>query len=135
MSLPYLDVTVTADTQRFWTELGSGRITIPWCNSCNTHVWFPKPVCPACLSPVTDERTLAGEGVVYSFSIVHRGVSELSVDGPYVLAYVSLDGGPTVLSNLVGPGMSDVAIGDRVRLAAPDRAVAIGAFRFERVPQ
>lgn len=133
MSLPYLDVATTADTARFWAELAAGRVTIPWCRTCDTHVWFPKPLCPACMTAVEGERTLSGEGVVYSYSIVHRGPERFTADGPYVLAYVSLDGGPTVLSNIVGDDGLAVAIGDRVRLVAPEEPGAVGAFRFERV--
>ena len=44
----------------------------------------------------------SGGGEVYSFSIVHRGADGFVDAAPYVLSYVTMDGGPTVLSNVVG---------------------------------
>lgn len=131
--LPYPEVTTTADTERFWSELAAGRFTVPWCSRCDTWVWHPKPICNRCLEEADGERTLSGTGTVYSFSIVHRGAPHFETDGPYVLSYVSLDGGPTVMSNIVGEDALDVSIGDRVRLVAPDQDVKVGACRFERV--
>jgi len=133
VQLPYLDVETTADTERFWSELAEGRITIPWCTRCDTWVWHPRPICPQCLEAVDDERTLTGDGTVYTFSIVHRAAPGFDDVGPYVLSYVALDGGPTVMSNIIGDGALDVAIGDRVRLVAPDEDVKVGACRFERL--
>ncbi|TRW46687.1 Zn-ribbon domain-containing OB-fold protein [Georgenia yuyongxinii] len=132
-TLPYPDVETTADSKRFWEELAHGRITLPWCNTCDTYVWFPRPLCPRCLTVVNAERTLAGEGDVYSFSIVHRAAPGFTVDRPYVFAYITLDDGPTVLSNVVGDDALDVSIGDRVRLVAPPQPVKSGALRFVRV--
>ncbi|NNH03951.1 DNA-binding protein [Microbacterium ulmi] len=107
-------------------------MTLPWCAVCDRHVWFPKPICPACLTTVEAERTLSGSGDVYSFSIVHRGVPAFADASPYVLAYVSLDDGPTVLANIVGDDALDVAIGDRVALVAGSAPLAMGALRFAR---
>ena len=130
--LPYLEVPTTPDSQRFWEELAAGRFTIPWCTTCDTWVWHPRTVCPRCLCTVDAERTLDGGGEVYSFSIVHRGADGFEGVTPYVLAYVTMDGGPTVLANIVGAASLDVAITDRVRLVAPDAPVSTGAVRFER---
>lgn len=130
--LPYPEVPVTPDSERFWGELASGRITLPWCTTCDTWVWHPRPLCPRCLTAVDAERTLPGEGTVYSFSIVHRGAEGFEYAVPYVSSYVALDGGPTVLSNVVGADALDVAIGDRVRFVRPATEVAVGALRFER---
>lgn len=130
--LSSLDVDTTNETRRFWQELAHGRITLPWCAVCDTHVWFPKALCTVCLTPVTEERTLPGTGEVYTYSIVHRGTPAFRGAEPYVLAYVVLDGGPTVLSNIVGEDALEVAIGDRVRIATPTESVEYGALRFVR---
>lgn len=132
--MPYLEVATTPDSQRFWEELAAGRFTIPWCAECDTWVWHPRAVCPRCLSTVDAERTLPGGGEVYSFSIVHRGADGFGDAAPYVLSYVTMDGGPTVLSNVVGDDCLRLSIGDRVRLIAPDAPVSAGALRFVRMP-
>lgn len=131
--LPNVEVATTPDSQRFWQELAEGRFTIPWCAECDTWVWHPRTVCPRCLSTVDVERTLSGKGEVYSFSVVHRGAEGFEKVVPYVLAYVAMEGGPTVLANIVGRASLDVSIGERVRLVAPDAADSVAAARFERV--
>jgi len=131
--LPYLEVETTVDTERFWSELAAGRFVLPWCSRCDTWVWQPRPICPRCLEEADAERRWSGEGAVYSFSIVHRGTPGFDAGGPYVLSYVTLDDGPTVMSNIVGAGALDVAIGDRVRLVGPVENVKVGACRFELI--
>lgn len=49
-----------------------------------------------------------GQGVVHSYSVMRR------VETPYVLAYVRLDEGVVLLSNIVDCDVDDVAIGQRV---------------------
>ena len=38
---------------------------------------------------------------------------------PYVFALVSLDGGPTIMANVLADDLAQVAVGRRVRLAGP----------------
>jgi enoyl-CoA hydratase/carnithine racemase len=57
-------------------------------------------------------------GRIYSFSVVHRGVSErFQARTPYVLALVDLDGGGRVLSNVVD------SPAERLEIGAPVKAV------------
>lgn len=91
---------------------------MPWCDGCDTYVWRPRSHCTACYQPVSGWRTLAGTGEIYSFSVVHRGDGLFADIGPYVLAWISLDGGPTVLANVTAADVSQVRIGARVVLAS-----------------
>jgi uncharacterized OB-fold protein len=52
-----------------------------------------------------------GRGVVYSFSVVRRAAGEWSEATPYVLAYVTLDEGITLVANIVGCATADVEVG------------------------
>ncbi|GGJ42825.1 Zn-ribbon domain-containing OB-fold protein [Streptomyces brasiliensis] len=100
----------------FWAGLAEGRIVLPWCEGCRQTVWLPKAYCPTCLQPVAGSQELAGTGEIYSLTVVHRGEGAWKEHAPYVLAYVALDGGPTMIANLAGDG-TGLAIGQRVRLA------------------
>lgn len=62
------------------------------------------------------KRRLADEGLLRSFTIVHRAAP--GVPTPYVSAVVDLDGGGTVKANLVNvePTPEAVNLGMRVRL-------------------
>lgn len=72
-------------------------------------------------SPFTGGATewfeASGKGTIYSCSLSHRA------DPPYCLAYVKLDEGPIMMSNIVADDMTTVAIGQRVQVtfeAGPD---------------
>jgi uncharacterized OB-fold protein len=52
----------------------------------------------------------AGTGVIYTFSVMVRAAA------PFVLAFVTLDEGPTLLSNLVNCEPGALAIGQPVRV-------------------
>ncbi|MGH9025584.1 MAG: Zn-ribbon domain-containing OB-fold protein [Acidimicrobiia bacterium] len=62
------------------------------------------------------KRRLTDEGIVRSFTIVHRAAP--GVPTPYVSAVVDLDGGGTVKANVVNvdPSPDAVKLGMRVRL-------------------
>ena len=51
-----------------------------------------------------------GRGIVYSYSVMRR------VPAPYALAYVTLDEGVTMMTNLVDCDLDAIRIGQRVRV-------------------
>jgi uncharacterized OB-fold protein len=51
---------------------------------------------------------------VYSFTVSHRGMGPWASHAPYVIAYVELEEGPRVLTNLVDCDPGAVRIGDPV---------------------
>ena len=57
---------------------------------------------------------MASEGVgeIYSVSVMRRGEG-----APFAVAYVTLDEGPAVLTNIVDCDPDTLAIGQRVRIA------------------
>lgn len=129
--LPAPDITADEGSERLWSELAHGRVVLGWCTGCDTHVWPPAPRCRRCMRPVDEERTLAGTGRLYSYSVVHRPAR--GFPAPYVLAYVELDGGPTVMANLVDVELDRLRVGDAVELVAPEPGATYGAFRFRTV--
>lgn len=101
---------VTPETQPFWDAATEGKLLIKRCGACGEPHYPPRALCPACLSPETRWEEAAGTGAVYSLSTLRRGP-----DAPYTVAYVTLDEGPAVLTNLDG-APEDFAIGTRVRV-------------------
>lgn len=99
---------VLPDTAAYWQAASEGRLLVKRCSACGEHHHYPRDICPFCLSEATEWRQAAGTGTVYSFSTMGQG------DAAYTLAYVTLDEGPTMLTNLVDG--SDWAIGQRVRV-------------------
>jgi Predicted nucleic-acid-binding protein containing a Zn-ribbon len=102
---------VTIESKPFWDAAAEGRFLIKRCNGCRKAFWYPRSICPLCGNPDTAWEESPGEGGVYSFSIMRR-----SPTGPYALAYVTLDEGPKVLTNIVDVAPEALKIGMRVKV-------------------
>lgn len=98
------------ETQPFWDAAAEGRLLIKRCGACGEPHYYPRALCPFCLSADTRWEEAAGTGSIYTFSTMRRGK-----DAPYTLAYVTLDEGPAVLTNL-DADPATLAIGQRVRV-------------------
>ena len=102
---------VTTETAQFWSQVNEGRLTVPHCRSCNKFHWYPRANCPFCLSDSIELKPAKGTGTIYSFSVSRRGKDS------YVIAYVTLDEGPTMMTNIVNADNAKLAIGQPVRVA------------------
>lgn len=117
--LPGVDLALNPEDLPFFDALDRGEVAVPWCVHCDDHVWPPRTRCVACYREVEEWRALAGTGEVYSFSVVHRGEGVFAKRPPYVFALVALDGGPTIMANVVADDLAAISVGSRVRLAGP----------------
>lgn len=94
-----------------WWLLGSR------CSRCEEVVFPAMSDCPNCVSHDTMRPfRIAGRGRLRDFVVVHRGASGFSL--PYVQAFIALDGGPVIYSNLEGvePDDSRIEIGAEVEM-------------------
>ena len=101
---------VLPETQAYWTAADEGRLLVKRCNSCGQFHHYPRDICPHCLSSETVWQDAAGTGTVYSFSTMGSG------EAAYTLAFVTLDEGVTLMTNLVDCDPATVRIGDKVRV-------------------
>jgi len=113
--LPAPEPVFEADTEVYWRAAGEGRFVLPRCEECGAYVWIPRPHCPADLAP-TRWVEASGRGVVYSHTTVHRGERAYAKRPPFVLAYVELDEGLRIMSNIVGCEPAEVSIGMPVKV-------------------
>jgi uncharacterized OB-fold protein len=126
--LPTVAPSVDAETKPFWDATQAGTLLLKRCRSCESVFWYPRTMCPVCGSLDTEWTEASGRGSVHSFTIVRRGGPGVYQDAvPYVLAYVELDEGPRVLTNIVDCDPDAVRIGDGVSVvfhaAGPDAAL------------
>ena len=108
---------VTELTQPFWDAAKAGRLAIQRCGDCKHYNHPPRPLCDACLSDNLAFEDVTGSGTVWSYTVMHqKSVAGFEDSVPYLTALVELDEQPMLLlpSNL--PGVSDVAIGQRVHV-------------------
>lgn len=94
----------------FWAAAKEGRLMSRRCTACAKLHWYPRPVCPFCQGD-TEWETLGGQGTVYSVSLTRKAGPI-----PYAIAYVTLDEGITLLTNIVDCDLEQVRIGQRVRV-------------------
>ena len=102
--------TPSPETQAFWDAAAQGRFLIQRCTACGRAHWYPRPICPFCFSAATEWVEASGRGKIYSYSVMRRAPE------PYVIAYVTLAEGPTMLTSLVECDFDALAIGQAVRL-------------------
>jgi uncharacterized OB-fold protein len=102
---------VTPETQPFWEAAAQGRLLVKHCTACNQPHHYPRSLCPFCGSERTEWRPASGRGRVYSFSIMRR------VPAPYAIAYVTLEEGVTMMTNITGCDLDAIRVGQAVRVA------------------
>ena len=115
MTTPYQDRALAAPiidpaTEPYFTAAGRGVLRLRRCTACTQPHWYPRPVCPFCQGDTAWEDA-AGTGTIYSLSVTRRAGPV-----PYALAYVTLDEGVTMLTNIVDADLDTLSIGQRVRV-------------------
>jgi uncharacterized OB-fold protein len=101
---------VGVEAAAFFEAARSGRFLLPKCEDCGRVHWYPRAVCPFCLSGKIGWHESQGLGRVYASTLFRRA------EVPSVIAYVELDEGPRMLTKIVTDGPGAVAIGQRVRV-------------------
>jgi uncharacterized OB-fold protein len=72
----------------------------------------PRAVCATCLGGDVESFVASGRGSVYTYTVTHQnGVPPFRDALPYVLAYVELEEGPRLMTNVVGCEPAEVEIG------------------------
>jgi len=102
---------INPETKPFWDAAGQGKLLIKRCTACGEAHYYPRTICPFCGSSETVWETASGKGVIYSHSTMRRGPN-----APFTLAYVTLDEGPSMLTNITDCDHDALAIGQRVTL-------------------
>jgi uncharacterized OB-fold protein len=131
-ALPAPAPVVTPETAAFWAATARGEFLVPRCNSCAGRYWYPRVLCPFCHSTDTELLAASGRGTVYSFTVVRKGGGDYATATPYVLAYVELDEGPRMMTNVITDDPEAVRIGDRVEVVFSDTGAGAALPRFHR---
>ena len=129
-ALPRVD-----EESRGWFEgLARHELWLQRCGSCQTIRFYPRAVCTVCLSSEVVWERASGRGTVYTFTATYQNQSPGFRDElPYVLAYVTLDEGVQMLTNIVGCPADQVKIGMPVEVTFEDVNDHIAIPRFKPV--
>jgi len=103
--------TINPENERYFNAAGKGVLLIGKCNACGEYHFYPRVLCPHCFSDNTEWVPAKGTGVIYTWSTMRRGVPV-----PYTIAYVTLDEGVSMMTNIVDCDTDALKIGDKVSL-------------------
>ena len=101
---------VSPETRPFWDAAEEGRLLVKRCAACGQAHHYPRSICPFCWSDRTEWMPVSGRGIIYSYSVMRR------VPVPYAIAYVTLDEGVTMMTNIVDCDLDAIRIGQPVRV-------------------
>jgi uncharacterized OB-fold protein len=107
---------VTGHAAPFWAAARDGRLVIQHCPVCGHYQHYPRPWCTNCLHESPEFVESSGEGTIYTFTVIRRSaIPAFAARVPYVLAFVDLDEGVRLVTNIVDCDAEAVRIGQRVR--------------------
>jgi uncharacterized OB-fold protein len=101
---------ITPETEPFWAAAAEGRLLIKKCLSCGQMHHYPRTICPFCGSDTTEWLQASGRGTIYSYTIMRRAPV------PYAIAYVTLQEGVTMMTNIVDCDLEAIRIGQEVKV-------------------
>jgi uncharacterized protein len=122
---------ITAESKPFWDACARHQLLVQTCRECGAVQYYPRGVCAACWSPDGEWTPSAGRGRVFTFTVTHRTQARGFRDElPYVLAWITLDEGVQVMSNVVGVDPATVKIGMPVRVTFDDVKEGLSIPKF-----
>jgi len=121
------------ETDFYWERARAHELWLMHCDDCEQAYFYPRPICPGCLSRNTRWVRSSGRGALHAFAIVHRPPTPAFRDRvPYVAALIELEGGVRLPSTLVdvAPDPSVIRIGMPVEVVYDDVSDVLTLPRF-----
>ena len=127
---PGIPPAVTEETEPFWAAAKEGRLVVERCTACEAEAMPPRGICRRCHNRSMEWAEVTGPGVVYSYTVNHRGQGAYQGSAPFVLAYVELEEGQRVMTNIVEADVADLAVGLPVDVVFHDTGDGSALPRF-----
>ena len=87
----------------YWQKAREHELWLRICNACGDAYFYPRDISPCCFSKDTSWIQASGRATLYTYAIVHRAPHlGFAGDVPYVPAFVELEEGPRMPTNIVG---------------------------------
>jgi uncharacterized OB-fold protein len=123
---------VTPQTAAYWKAASEGRLLLGTCGDCGKICHPPQAVCPFCWSSSVGTKPASGQGRLNAFTIIHQSaIPAFRERIPYVVAYVELDEGLYMNSNVVNCDPSAVKIGMPLKATFERIGDGVGVTLFE----
>jgi uncharacterized OB-fold protein len=125
--LPRID----EENRPWWEALARHELYIQKCRDCGDLRYYPRALCTNCLSSNTEWVRCGGRGKVYTFTATYQNqAAGFRESLPYIMAYVELDEGLKVLTNLVECKPDQVKIGMPVEAVFEDTTPQVTLLKF-----
>jgi len=118
---------INPETRAFWDATAKGQLLIKKCSDCGKVHYYPRNICPYCMSDNTEWLQCSGKGKIYSFSIMRKAKV------PYCIAYVTLEEGVTMMTNIIKTNLDEIAIDMDVVLDFVDNGEGSALPYFSKV--
>ena len=120
------------ESKPFWEACARHELYVQKCRSCGKIFYYPRSFCPEDLSQDFEWVKSSGKGKVYTFTITRQNQSPgFRDDLPYILAYVELEEGVRMLTNIVNCEPEEVKVGMPVELTYVDATPEISIPLFQ----
>jgi uncharacterized OB-fold protein len=96
-------------TKPFWEAAKRHELVLPRCRRCSRFHFYPRELCPHCLSSDLEWVGTSGRGRLYSYAVIQQAPHP-SFSVPYVYAIVQLAEGVMMPSNIVECALDDLRI-------------------------
>ena len=123
---------VVPDYERpYWEGARRGELLLQQCAACSKIRTPMSPICPDCLSEDTTWVPASGRGTVESWIVYRQAFHAGFLDAlPYNVAWVALEEGPRVTSNIVGVELDELRAGMAVEVVFEELNDEITLPRF-----
>ncbi len=96
---------INEETKAFWDATAESKLLIKKCLDCDEFHYYPRSICPFCMSDNTQWHESAGKGTLYTYSVFR------AIETPYCIAYVTLDEGVSMMTKIIDVDFDEIHIG------------------------
>jgi uncharacterized protein len=125
--LPHID----EESRPWWEATQRHELYIQKCRDCGDLRFHPRTLCTNCQSSNTEWVKCKGTGHIYTFTVTNQnGASGFRDSLPYVLAWVQLDEGVKLMTNIVDCPPEQVKIDMPVEAVFDDVTPEVTLVKF-----
>ena len=130
MATPYqkrklADPNMNVGDEPYFEAAARGKLLVKKCDDCGEVHHYPRGFCPFCFSNKVSWQEARGSGKIYSYSVTRRAGPI-----PYCIAYVELDEGVVMMTNIVDCDLDDIRIGQAVKVTFKKSAGGVSVPMF-----
>jgi uncharacterized OB-fold protein len=121
---------ITETEKGFWEGARRHQLMVYRCSHCGAY-YNPPTDCPACDNPHMGWVKASGRGKVYTYIIYHVAYHpSWEKYLPYNVAWVELEEGPLMMTNIIGCKLEDIYVDMPVEVAFEDVTEEITLPKF-----